>query len=598
MSNKKSIPIRYTSRDFDSIKNDLIEHAKRYYSDTYKDFSEASFGSLMLDTVAYVGDILSFYLDYQANETFIDTAVEYNNVVRHAKQIGYKFKRNQSAHGIVSLYVLVPASVIGIGPDGDFMPVLKKGSKFLSTSGVLYTLSESVDFGSENNEVVVGEVDKQTGIPTQYAVKAFGQVISGEFDREIIDIGPFQKFLRVRLEDRNITEIMSVTDSEGHEYFEVDYLSQNVVYRPIINRNKDKNNAPAILKPFVVPRRFIVEEERRQTFLQFGYGSDNEVPKDSIADPSNIVLDVHGRDHILDDSFDPSSLMSTDKFGIAPSNTSLVVTYRTNKSTDPNASVGSVNKVVVSNFQFDNRASLDNAKVKKVTDSIEVSNEQQVIGSTSTPDLEELKHIVKNSFATQNRAVTKEDYVSMAYSMPSNFGSIKRLNVVQDKDSFKRNLNMYVVSEDRSGKLIVAAHTLKENLKTWINRSKMINDTIDILDAKIINIRINFTAVSELGVNKYDVLSAATFRLQEHFNRAYDIGEPILITDIYRELNDVVGVADTIDVKLEDVTGGFYSDIGFNVYENLSPDGRVLYIPEDSIFEIKFATEDIKGTIK
>ena len=421
MSNKKSIPIRYTSRDFDSIKNDLIEHAKRYYSDTYKDFSEASFGSLMLDTVAYVGDILSFYLDYQANETFIDTAVEYNNVVRHAKQIGYKFKRNQSAHGIVSLYVLVPASVIGIGPDGDFMPVLKKGSKFLSTSGVLYTLSESVDFGSENNEVVVGEVDKQTGIPTQYAVKAFGQVISGEFDREIIDIGPFQKFLRVRLEDRNITEIMSVTDSEGHEYFEVDYLSQNVVYRPIINRNKDKNNAPAILKPFVVPRRFIVEEERRQTFLQFGYGSDNEVPKDSIADPSNIVLDVHGRDHILDDSFDPSSLMSTDKFGIAPSNTSLVVTYRTNKSTDPNASVGSVNKVVVSNFQFDNRASLDNAKVKKVTDSIEVSNEQQVIGSTSTPDLEELKHIVKNSFATQNRAVTKEDYVSMAYSMPSNF---------------------------------------------------------------------------------------------------------------------------------------------------------------------------------
>ena len=598
MSNKKSIPIKYTSRDFDSIKNDLIEHAKRYYADTYKDFSEASFGSLMLDTVAYVGDILSFYLDYQANESFMDTAVEYNNVLRHAKQLGYKFKRNQSAHGIVSLYVLIPASVVGLGPDRDFMPVLRKGSKFLSTAGVLYTLNESVDFGSENNEVIVAKVDAQTGLPTHYAVKAFGQVISGEIDREIIDIGPFQKFLKVRLDDRNITEILSVTDSEGHDYFEVDFLSQNVVYRPVINRNKDKNNAPAVLKPFVVPRRFIVENEQRTTFLQFGYGSDNEVPKDSVADPSNIVLDVHGRDHILDESFDPSNLLATDKFGIAPSNTSIVVTYRTNKSTDPNASVGTVNKVVSSNFQFDNRANLDNAKVKEVTDSVEVYNEEQIIGSTSTPDLEELKQVVKNSFAAQNRAVTREDYISMAYSMPSQFGSIKRLNVMQDKDSFKRNLNMYVVSEDKNGKLMTASQTLKENLKTWINRGKMINDTIDLLDAKIINLRIDFTVVSELGANKYDVLRAATTRLQGYFNRVYEIGEPILVTELYKALNDVTGVADTIDINIEDVTGGFYSDIGFNVFDNLSPDGRVLYIPEDSIFEVKFVTEDVKGTIK
>ena len=43
MARGKKIPIKYTSRDFDSIKNDLIEFAKRYYPDTYKDFSQASF---------------------------------------------------------------------------------------------------------------------------------------------------------------------------------------------------------------------------------------------------------------------------------------------------------------------------------------------------------------------------------------------------------------------------------------------------------------------------------------------------------------------------------------------------------------------------
>ena len=79
---RKIVPIKYTSREFNSIKRDLTEYAKRYYPDSFQDFNEASFGALMLDTVAYVGDVLSFYLDYQANESFLDTAVEYNNIIR------------------------------------------------------------------------------------------------------------------------------------------------------------------------------------------------------------------------------------------------------------------------------------------------------------------------------------------------------------------------------------------------------------------------------------------------------------------------------------------------------------------------------------
>ena len=83
---KKLTQIDYTSRDFDSIRSDLENYAKRYYPDTYKDFNKASFGSLMLDTVAYVGDILSYYLDYQTNESFLDSAIEYNNIVNWNKK--------------------------------------------------------------------------------------------------------------------------------------------------------------------------------------------------------------------------------------------------------------------------------------------------------------------------------------------------------------------------------------------------------------------------------------------------------------------------------------------------------------------------------
>lgn len=115
--NKRTIPINYTSRDFETIKRDLVEHARRYYPDNFKDFSENSFGSLMLDTVAYVGDILSFYLDYAVNESYISTSIEYDNIVKLSRQMGYKYKRNAAATGVLSFYILVPASADGVEPD-------------------------------------------------------------------------------------------------------------------------------------------------------------------------------------------------------------------------------------------------------------------------------------------------------------------------------------------------------------------------------------------------------------------------------------------------------------------------------------------------
>ena len=111
--------IKYANRDFDSVKKELIEQAKIYYPDTYKDFNEASFGSMMLDSVAYVADQLSFYLDYQANESFIDTAIEYNNVVRHAKSLGYRWKGAPSSIGVLAMYIIIPAAGIGMGVDYD-----------------------------------------------------------------------------------------------------------------------------------------------------------------------------------------------------------------------------------------------------------------------------------------------------------------------------------------------------------------------------------------------------------------------------------------------------------------------------------------------
>ena len=143
---KKNIPIKYTSRSFETIKGDLVDHAKRYYPATFKDFNESGFGSLMLDSVSYIGDMLSFYLDFQANETFIQNAAEFDNVLKLAKQSGYKYRNNPSSNTMASFFILVPASTSDRSPDLRYLPILKQGSEFQSSNGAVFVLDEDVSF--------------------------------------------------------------------------------------------------------------------------------------------------------------------------------------------------------------------------------------------------------------------------------------------------------------------------------------------------------------------------------------------------------------------------------------------------------------------
>ena len=274
---KKTVPIKYTSRDFETIKKDLVEFAKRYYPDTYQDFNEASFGSLMLDTVAYVGDILSFYLDYQVNESFLNTAAEYNNVLKLARQQGYKVEGAPSSTGTINLYIVIPANVEGIGPDSRYKPIIKQGSTFKSANGVNFLLTEDVDFAHPSVEQVVSAVNTSTGNPITYALRTTGTVISGVMKSETFKIDDYQRFRKLALGLPNVSEIMLVTDSEGNEYYEVDYLSQDVIYKDVINRNcGQRHMVPSVLcdlTQFLVDL-YVERDGEISPYLQFGYGSD------------------------------------------------------------------------------------------------------------------------------------------------------------------------------------------------------------------------------------------------------------------------------------------------------------------------------------
>tara|TARA_Y100000593_G_scaffold65221_1_gene120192 strand:- start:23965 stop:25758 length:1794 start_codon:yes stop_codon:yes gene_type:complete len=595
---KKLQPIDYTSRDFDSIRRDLENFAKRYYPDTYKDFNKASFGSLMLDTVAYVGDILSFYLDYQTNESFLETAIEYNNVVRLARQMGYKMNTSPSSYGLLTFYIQIPADSAVGGPDLRYAPVLQAGSTFSSTGGGMYTLLEDVDFAQTTNQVAVGTVVDLS--PTTYIIRAQGRAISGRVSFKEADVGDFERFLQVSLETSNVAEVLSVVDTEGHNYFEVDHLSQNVIYKAIRNTDAATSNSVRnILKAVPVARRFVVERKQGDTFLQFGYGSDSELLSDAVANPASVVLDMNGRDYITDKDFDPTRLISSDKFGIAPSNTTLRIGFRVNTTNDVNAAVGTIVNNNNPRLRFKSQGSLSQTRRNTVIASLEVTNDEAFVGDVSLPSSDEVKQRVFGYYATQNRAVTIQDYQSICYAMPAKFGAVKRAAIVRDFDEFKRNLNVYVVSEDTSGKLTTANSTLKNNLRSWLLQYKVINDTIDILNATIVNFGINYVVAIDSSANRFSTISKANVALNKYLIRnQYEIGESILITEFYKVLQNVDGIIDVVDLEIVDRSGAGYSDASFSFKEMLSADGRRIHADQNSVFELKFPNVDIKGSIQ
>ena len=594
----KKRPVKYVSRDFQDIKNSLVNHAKRYYPDSFKDFNEASFGSLMLDTIAYIGDNLSFYLDYQTNEGFLDSAIETKNINRLAKQLGYKPTGTSSTEGVVTIYILIPASTNARGVDEEYLPILKRGSKFSAEGGGVYTLQEDVDFANPDNEVVVAKVDTNTGDPTYFAVKAKGRVISGELFTENITVGDYNKFLKLKLDGVGVSEIISVFDTEGNQYYEVPYLSQNVIYEQIENRASDKTSVPFSLRLKPVPRRFTVDFEDGETYIQFGFGSSDNLTTDLIADPADVVLDVHGRNYQTDDSFDPSNLIKNDKFGVAPENTVLTIAYRANDAVTSNAAVNTITTALEPNLVFKNRASLSENVVEYILSTIESTNEQAIVGDVSEPDQEEVRTRAFDSYASQNRAVTKQDYIALCYRMPRGFGSIKRASISQDRDSFKRNLNLYVLSEDVNQNFITPSITLLNNLKNWLNQYKMINDTVDIIPGRIVNLSIDFEVVTDVDVNKFDVLNACIAEIKDEFGTKKNMGEPFYISDVFKVLNRVPGVIDTVFVDVDTKTESGYSQFPFDIDLNTSPDGKIISAPDNTVFEIRDFDQDVQGVAR
>jgi hypothetical protein len=370
--------------------------------------------------------------------------------------------------------------------------------------------------------------------------------------------------------------------------------------KEIKNLGNSADEPSSIMKMVSVPRRFVVENELEDTYLQFGYGSEDTTENNVLMDPSQSIIQLHAKNYITENYFDPSDINKTDKFGLAPENTTLRITYRITTEIDSNSAPRSINAVTSALLRYKNQGALSPATTAIIRNSIEVTNEQPIVGDITNINAspEELKVRINNFYAAQGRAVTISDYTTLIYSMPARFGSVKRCMVAQDNNSFKRNINIYVVSEDSNNRYIQTNLTIKQNLKTYLANYKMINDTIDILDAKIINFSIDFEVIGSSELTKQQVLNNCAIAIANKFSNKLDIGEHLSITDVYTLLNKVNGVSDVVSVELKLKNGTGYSSTFLNFSKQTSPDGRFIRCPKNVVFELRFPSSDIKGTVR
>jgi len=596
----------YVAKDFDAMRSDLLNYARTYFGDKIQDFSEASVGGLLLDLAASVTDNMSFYLDHQFKELSWSTAIENSNLSRMIREAGVKINGSTPATATVSIFVEVPSKLVSgeYVPDESALPLIRQNSQLTSRSGVIFSIADNVDFTEKNRfgelkaQYVIGNVDA-SGNPTTFVMKKDVACVSGQIITESVRISSNPNpFLTISLANLDISEILNVEDSAGNEYYEVQSLSQDTVFKTFPNMSSDLEEVSRSISVIPAPRRFVktLDPLTRITTLQFGSGNAATLEDDAILDPETLSLPLYGKTVLNRFSLDPNSLLNTKTLGILPRDTTLSITYRAGGGQSHNVSALSIRGIqsMIIDFPDDCSASI----ASSVRASIDVRNDAKASGGDNAPTIEDLRAQIPAARTQQDRIVTKEDLISRVYTLPSKFGRVFRVAVRPNPDN-PLSSQMFICSRDSNGYLTVATDTLKKNLKVYLNEFRLISDAIDILDARVINFRVRFSIFVNPNSNKSATLQSVISRISNLMNiRNFQIDQPILISDIQNVIINTPGVLTLVDLKIENLNGTIqereYSNISHNVKQ--STRRGVVYGPPGSIFEMKYPQNDIIGT--
>ena len=613
--------IKYLSKDYNSFKQQLLEFAEIYFPNSFNDFSEGNPGTMFLEMSAYVGDILSFYTDTQLRESFLLLAQEKENLYNLAYAMGYKPKVTNASNVDLDVFQLMPSKISNNEyiPDFDYALTISPGTIFNSTEGPKFYLNNQINFSFSSSidptDVSIYSYDSNNN-PAYYLLKKTNSAISGETKTQTFTIGNPERFKTLELFDNNIISIESIIDSERNIYYEVPYLAQDTIFQEVKNTATNdselkqyNNQTPYLLKLVKATRRFITRfKSNNQLEIQFGAGVSDKADEEIIPNPDNIGLGINDGRSTLDIAYDPSNFLYTKAYGQVPSNTILTVTYLVGGGINSNVQSNTITQI--ENLLSVNNPNLNSSMLNYVKSSVTVNNSEPATGGGDGDSIEDIRLNTISNFSTQQRTVTKEDYIVRTLSLPPKFGRVSKAYITQDDQisplTTEPNripnplaLNLYVLGYNSSKNLSNLNLATKNNLTTYLEQYRMLTDAINIKDAFIINFSLNFSITSFKNYNNNEVILECISELKNYFSiDKWQINQPIIISEIENLIAGVAGVQTVEEVKLENKNG---ISLGYSQYkydfEGATRKGVIYPSLDPSIFELKYPNLDINGQI-
>ena len=616
MATKVNRDIQYLNRDFSDIRAKLIEFSQTYFPNTYNDFSPTSPGMMFMEQAAYVGDVMSFYLDNQLQETFTQFAKQTNNLYELAYMFGYKPKTTGAAQAKIDLYQQVPSIQVGTQylPDYNYTLTVQPNTTIQSanSSNITFLLEDECDFSKSSSldptEITVYKANGST--PTYFMFKKTRNSISANINTTTFSFGAPQQFQTINVEGDDIIGILDIIDSDGNKWNEVDYLGQEMVFNSIKNTNindpnnvENKGQVPYLLQLKKVQRRFATRFTSENNLqIQFGAGSPNDTDELITPNPNNVGIGLPFEQDKLKTAYSPTNFLFTNTYGISPSNTTLTIRYLTGGGVESNVASGDLNSINTQNTKF-NSINLNSTLADYIFSSIAVLNPEAADGGRAGDTDEEIRQNTMMQAATQQRTVTLDDYMVRAMSMPGEFGIISKAYIekpkIDNQISTLDTLCMYILSLNAVGQLDYATETLKKNLRTYLSHFRVIGDSIDIKDAYIINLCIDFEIIVLPNFTNSEVILECIAELQQYFNLdKWQMNQPIMVRDLYVLLDKVTGVQTVKNILISNKSGtaSGYSEYSYDIEG--ATQNQVIYPSLDpSIFEIRYPNNDITGRV-
>jgi hypothetical protein len=621
---KENVPdIKYFDKDFSILKQNLINYARTYFQNSYMDFSPSAPGNMFIEMSAYVGDILSFYADTQLQETLLLYAQERKNIIALAYALGYRPKVTSAATVELDVFQLLPSDGFpSYNPDFRYATKINKNStiKSISSPGITFLTQDSVDFSFSSSfdptDVTIYNYFSNTSNPQYYLLKKKVQAISGQIKSTTFTFGNPEQFPTVTITDSNIIEVLQVKDSENNTWYEVPYLAQDTIFDETLNLPAyepnyfdENDSARFLLRTKKVHRRFTTcFDDDNNLILEFGSGVVSSPDEIIIPNPDNVGMGLVDGISKLNMAYDPSNFMYTNEYGIAPSNTTLTVSYVVGGGVVSNLPSDdiSLNNIVDYNI---NDYNLNPSLVNTVVGSIRFNNPLPSSGGGPGETTEQIRLQALANFPTQNRNVTKGDLLIRTLSMPAKYGYIAKAYVTQDylvaNDTDKQNfinnnplaLSVYILTNNIEGKISKASPSIKQNLKTYLSYNKMMSDAIIIKDAYYANIKVNFDITVLPAYNSQEILTGCINIVKDYFLISkWQINQPIIYSDIYNLIGSVKGVQSVIKVDIENLSGGNYSPYSYDI-KAATKQGVIYPSLDPMIFEVRFPDTDIYGRV-